>query len=79
MSYILASFLIILASASPVTGTTTDPVEEIDPLHICAELSHELWAAVERGDLSEKHAADLTLRCWLNDTSRGLLTSRSPL
>ena len=77
MSYIFASFLIILASASPVNGTTTDPVEEIDPQHICAELATELWLAVERGDIHEKAAADLTLRCWLNDTSRGLLTSSS--
>ena len=60
-------------------ATTTDPVVEVSPRHVCAELSDELWAAVERGDLHEKAAADLTLRCWLNDTSRGLLTSSSPL
>lgn len=79
MYSIIASFLIILASASPVNGTTTDPVEEIDPQHICAELANELWQAVERGEIHEKAAADITLRCWLNDTSRGLLTSRSPV
>ena len=67
MSYIFASFLIILASASPVNGTTTDPVNEVSPEHICAELSTELWAAVERGDLHEKAAADIALRCWMNN------------
>ena len=60
-------------------ATTTDPVVEVTPRHVCAELSDELWAAVDRGDLSENHASNLTLRCWLNDTSRGLLTSSSPL
>ena len=68
----MISYLISLAIA-----TTTDPVVEMTPRHICSELTDELWAAVERGDLSENHAADLTLRCWLNDTSRGLLTSSS--
>jgi hypothetical protein len=67
MYYILSSLLIILASASPAIGTTTDPVLEVSPRHPCAELSDELWAAVERGDIHENAAADITLRCWLND------------
>ena len=76
---LLLSIPLILVTAAPVSSTTTDPVEDIPTDHICAELAHELWQAVERGDLHEKAAADLTLRCWLNDTSRGLLTSSSPL
>lgn len=79
MTNLLLSISLILITATPVSSTTTDPVEEIPTDHICAELATELWQAVERGEIHEKAAADITLRCWLNDTSRGLLTSSSPL
>ena len=55
----------LLASLSIILATTTDPVAEMPALHLCAELSEELWAAVERGDLHEKAAADISLRCWM--------------
>lgn len=67
----------LLASLSIILATTTDPVVEVSPRHVCAELSDELWAAVERGELTENQSADIALRCWLSETSRGLLTSRS--
>ena len=51
-------------------ATTTHPVVEVSPRHVCAELTDELWAAVERGEITENQSADLTLRCWLNETSR---------
>ena len=79
MTTLFLSISLILFTATPVSSTTTDPVEDIPTDHICAELATELWLAVERGDIHEKAAADLTLRCWLNDTSRGLLTSSSLL
>ena len=55
----------LLASLSIILATTTDPVVEMPAVDICAELSEELWAAVERGDLHEKAAADISLRCWM--------------
>ena len=79
MLALFSVFTAVLLTATPVGCTTSDPVEDIPEDHVCAELAKELWDAVERGELHEKAAADITLRCWLNDTSRGLLTSSSPL
>ena len=58
----------LLASLSVIFVTTTHPVVEMTPRHICSELTDELWAAVERGEMTENESADLTLKCWQNDT-----------
>ena len=67
MSPLLLSIPLILVTATPAGCTTTDPVKDIPADHICAELSDELWAAVERGDVHEKAAADIALRCWMTN------------
>jgi hypothetical protein len=70
MIALFSVFTAVLLTATHAGCTTTDPVVEVSPRHICAELSDELWAAVERGEITENQSADLTLRCWLNETSR---------
>ena len=56
----------LLASLPIILATTTDPVVDVPADHMCSEVRQELWAAVERGDIHERIAADVYLRCWMN-------------